>query len=54
VGEAPGTERNRTGVERKYSGAVAGQEKAALPGGEEERGRMGENNRGIKLETATE
>jgi hypothetical protein len=49
--EQNGTE---TGVERKYSGAVAGQGKAALPGGEEERGRMGENNRGIKLETATE
>lgn len=42
------------GVERKYSGVAAGQEKAALPASEGVRGTMGENNRGIKLETATE
>lgn len=51
------SERGTEGRERKYSGSsgeTVGEEKAALAGDEGEGSRMGENNHGIKLETATE
>lgn len=52
MGEAPRTERN-AGAERKYSAGYAGEESEG-GGGEGGEERMGENNRGIKLDTAAE